>query len=192
MAKPIIPCLIRDASPEDAPFLAKCIMAGMHFYDFETEIPPQKEIYERLIESERRTDTIDTYIHTRVAEVDGVVVGSLLSYPGDIYRELRHKTFIELWPELAEEEATYDQETDPGEYFLDTLAVLPAYRRRGIGSALLQDGIAKGISLGYKQIALVADAEMPHLIGLYTSLGFIPADHRHAYGADFQRMICTD
>ena len=33
------PMLIRDATPEDAPFLAKCLIAGMHFYDFETEIP---------------------------------------------------------------------------------------------------------------------------------------------------------
>lgn len=68
-------------------------------------------------------------------------------YPGDIYRDLRRKTFTEFWPELAEEEATYDQETDPGEYYLDCVAVLPAYRRRGIGRALLKDGIAKGICL---------------------------------------------
>ena len=26
--------IIRDARPEDAPFLAKCVMAGMHYYDF--------------------------------------------------------------------------------------------------------------------------------------------------------------
>lgn len=180
---------IRDARLEDAPFLAKCIMAGMHFYDFETEIPQEKKIYERLIESERRADTLDSYANTRVAEVDGVVVGSLQSYPGDIYRDLRRKTFTEFWPELAEEEATYDQETDPGEYYLDCVAVLPAYRRRGIGRALLQDGIAKGISLGYRQIALVADAEMPHLVRLYESLGFVPAEHRHAFGVDFMRMI---
>ena len=28
---------IRDARPEDAPFLAKSIMAGMHVYDFVPE-----------------------------------------------------------------------------------------------------------------------------------------------------------
>ena len=36
---------IRDARPSDAPFLAMIVMAGMHFYDFETEIPAQREIY---------------------------------------------------------------------------------------------------------------------------------------------------
>lgn len=47
----------------------------------------------------------------------------------------------------------------------------------------------KGESLGYDRIALVADSEMPHLVRLYESIGFVPADHRHAFGVDFQRMI---
>lgn len=183
--------IIRDARPEDAPFLAKCIMAGMHFYDFEAEIPEGNDIYERLVECEKRTDTLYSFAHTRVAETDGIAVGSLLSYPGNIYRDLRHKAFTELWPELAETESNSDQETAPGEYYLDTLAVLPDYRGNGIGRALLKDGIEKGITLGYKQIALAADSDMPHLIKLYSSIGFVPADHRHAFGVDFQRMIYT-
>ena len=181
--------IIRDAHPEDAPFLAKCIMAGMHFYDFETDTPEGSDIYARLVACERQTDTLYSYVHTRVAEIDGIAVGSLLSYPGEIYRNLRRKAFTELWPELSELEAASDQETDPGEYYLDSLAVLPSYRGRGIGRALLRDGIDKSMSLGYKQIALVADSDMPHLIKLYSSLGFIPAEHRHAFGVDFQRMI---
>ncbi|MBR1705347.1 MAG: GNAT family N-acetyltransferase [Bacteroidales bacterium] len=185
----VIDLTIRDARPEDASFLAKCIMAGMHFYDFEGAVPEDGDIYERLIECEKRTDTLYSYAHSRIAETDGTVVGSLLSYPGDIYRNLRHKAFTELWPELIEMEATSDQETDPGEYYLDSLAVLPAYRGRGIGRTLLKDGIDKGIALGYKQIALVADSDMPHLVSLYSSIGFIPADHRQTFGVDFQRMI---
>lgn len=65
------------------------------------------------------------------------------------------------------------------------------YRRMGIGRALLEDSIKIGLSQGFTQIALVADAEMPHLINLYSSIGFVPADHRHAFGTDFLRMIYT-
>ena len=181
--------IIRDAHPDDAPFLAKCIMAGMHFYDFETEIPADSDIYERLIECEGRDDLLYSYRFTRVAEVLGVPVGSLLSYPGEIYRDMRHKTFNELWPDLAQMDAESEMETGPGEYYLDTLAVLPSYRHHGIGKALLVDGIRKGESLGYDRIALVADSGMPHLVRLYESIGFVPADHRHVFGVDFQRMI---
>lgn len=181
--------IIRDARPDDAPFLAKCIMAGMHFYDFETDIPGESEIFERLIECERREDFLYSYRYTRVAEMNGTPVGSLLSYRGEIYREMRHKTFSELWPDLAQMDAESEMETGPGEYYLDTLAVVPSCRHHGIGKALLLDGIRKGESLGYERIALVADSEMPHLVRLYESIGFDLADHRHVFGVDFQRMI---
>ena len=107
--------IIRDAHPEDAPFLARCIMAGMHFYDFETEIPAQREIYAGLVESEGR----------------------------------------------------------------------------GIGRALIADGILKGTDLGYGKISLIADSDMPHLMRLYESLGFREDGYRHAYGVDFLRMVYT-
>ena len=162
--------IIRDAHPEDAPFLAKCIMAGMHFYDFETDISEETRIYERLIECERRDDLLYSYRYTRIAEKDGIPVGSLLSYPGDIYQELRHKTFGELWPDLAQMDAESEMETGPGEFYLDSLAVLPQYRCLGIGRALLMDGMVTGDRFGdilmsdYVLIVLVpASGDCDHL-----------------------------
>jgi ribosomal protein S18 acetylase RimI-like enzyme len=102
---------------------------------------------------------------------------------------MRHKTFSELWPDMAQMDADSEMETGPGEYYLDSLAVMPSCRHHGIGKALLLDGIRKGRDLGYDQIALVADGEMQHLIRLYESIGFVPADQRHVFGVDFQRMI---
>lgn len=181
---------IRDARPDDAPFLAQCILSAMHFHDFEGAMSDwTAAIFERMVDSERRPDTLYTYAHTRVAEVDGELASALLSYPGEIYKDLRHKAFTEFWPNLAALDADSEQETDPGEYYLDSLAVVPKYRHSGIGQAMIQDSIQKGLALGYKQIALVADADMPQLIALYKSLGFTPADHRHAFGTDFLRMV---
>lgn len=179
---------IRNAEPFDAPFLAKCVMAGMHLFDFEEETPDNGELYNRLTECERRDDLLYTYKNSRVAEVDGVVVGSLLSYPGDIYKELRHRTFIDLWPDMMALDAESEQETCPGEYYLDSLAVLPSFRGRGVGRALIQDSIQRGIGLGYNKITLVVDSGMPHLMGLYKSLGFDIAGHCHAFGVDFHKM----
>lgn len=181
--------IIRDARPSDAPFLAKCIMAGMHFYDFETEVPGDDDIYRSLVGSERRDDLLYTYRNTRVAELGGSAVGALLSYPGEIYKDLRDKTFAELWPDFFSTHGGSDLETCPGEYYLDSLAVLPSFRGQGIGRALLMDGIQKGIRLGYCKIVLLADADMPDLVRLYGSIGFKPAGYRHAFGVDFQRMV---
>lgn len=183
--------IIRDATPSDAPFLAKCLIAGMHYYDFETEIPEYEDIYNSIVMAERREDLLYSYKNCRIAEEDGIVVGSLLSYPGDGYEELRRKTYTELWPDYARKVVTYPLETDPGEYYLDTLAVIPEYRRRGIGTALLRDGIDKGIAAGYQKVTLVVDSDMPHLMRLYESLGFVQAEHRWMFGVDFIRMIYT-
>lgn len=181
---------IRRACPSDAPFLAECIMAGMHFADFDGPLSDDLSgILEKLAECEGREDTLYTYANTRVAEVDGQPAGALLSYPGALYKDLRDRTFKEYWPAFFTQFAEDDPETDPGEYYLDSLAVHPAYRKRGIGRALLEDGIRIGLGQGFGTIALVADSNCPHLIRIYESIGFRPAGHRHAFGTDFLRML---
>ena len=181
---------IRDAKPEDAPFLAKCILSGLHLSDF-SEYPSDyiSDVLSALTACERREDTLCSYQKTRVAEVKGVLAGALLSYPGELYGELREKTLREYWPDFFKQFSSDDPETDPGEYYLDSLAVIPEYRRLGIGKALLKDGISLGLSKGFSKIALVADSGCPHLMRMYESLGFIPADHRHVFGTDFTRMV---
>ena len=174
------PAIIRDAQASDSPFLAQCILAGFHLYDFESEGPKDKKLYLLLNECIKREDLLYTFKFARIAEVDGAAAGALLSYPGELYRGLRHKTFVELWPDLLRLDAESEQETGPGEFYLDSLAVL-----------LIEDGIRKGIDLGYKQIGLVADVTMPHLIRLYESYGFVTEECRKVLGINFQRMVYT-
>lgn len=180
---------IRDARPSDAPFLARIVLAGMHFYDFETEIPEDGVMFDRLTESEGSPGWLDSYEHCRIAEMDGMAVGAIQSFPGDEYRELRRKSFRAHWPQYMQMEAESDQEADPGEYFIDSLAVVPACRRQGIGRALLMDAIRKGAALGYRQVSITVDSDLPQLIRYYASLGFVPADHRRTFGVDFLRML---
>ena len=161
----------------------------MHFYDFETEIPENKDIYLNLVECEKRTDLLYTYKNSRIAEVDGVVAGSLLSYPGENYKELRTRSFAVFWPDYMTIDKESEQETGPGEYYLDTLAVIPEYRRMGIGRALLEDGIKRGAAAGYDTVTLIVDSNMPNLIRLYESVGFQRAEHRRIFGIDYLRMI---
>lgn len=183
---------IRDAKPSDAPFLAECILAGMHFYDFEGFLSDDMtDLFERFTECEGREDTLYSWKNTRLAEVDGVPAGALLSYPGELYLELRDKTFREYWPAFFTEHPASDPEADPGEYYLDSLAVHPDYRKQGIGKALLEDGVIKGASQGFKRISIIAETEYPHLIRYYESLGFVQADYRNVFGTDFQRLIYT-
>ena len=95
---------IRDARPGDAPFLAKCILSGMHFYDFETYPSDHMAgILSGLTASETLEDTLYTFRNTRVAELNGAPAGALLSYPGEEYLVRRERTFREFWPEYFSE-----------------------------------------------------------------------------------------
>lgn len=61
-----ISCHIRDAHPSDAPFLAKCVLAGMHFTDFEDQLSDEASvIFRNLVVCEGREDTLYTYRWTR-------------------------------------------------------------------------------------------------------------------------------
>ena len=181
---------LRDATADDAPFLASCVMAAMHLHDFEQPMPANlRDLHQRLTNSQRQGDTLYTYAHSRIAMVDGRVAGSLLSYPGDIYRQRRRETFERLWPQFMELERRSEQETEPGEFYLDSMAVLPAFRGMGVARALIADGIERGIARGYSRIALVADAAMPHLQHYYQRMGFEPKEQRRAFDTDFVRMV---
>ena len=156
--------IIRDATPEDASFLAKCLIAGMHFYDFETEIPENKDIYLNLVECEKRTDLLYTYKDSRIAEVDGKVVGSLLSYPGDKFKELRQRSFEIFWPDYMRIDEESEQETGPGEYYLDTIAVLPEYQDKGVNSMIFSK-IGQGmIDNGIKYVESTRELEDNHSV----------------------------
>ncbi len=69
-------------------------MAGMHMYDFEEVLNDDlPDILERLTSCEERTDTLYTHARTRVGEIDGTPVAALLSYPGELYREVSTYVF---------------------------------------------------------------------------------------------------
>lgn len=76
---------IRDSRPTDAPFLAECILAGMHLYDFEDVVnDDMADALENITQSEGREDTLYTYSRTRIAEVDGRPAGSPAILPGRV------------------------------------------------------------------------------------------------------------
>ena len=71
------PAIIRDAQASDSPFLAQCILAGFHLYDFESEGPKDKKLYLLLNECIKREDLLYTFKFARIAEVDGAAAGAL-------------------------------------------------------------------------------------------------------------------
>lgn len=144
---------------------------------------------ELLTQVASRPDTLYSWRHCTLATdaADGQVLGGLISYAGDDYLQRRQVTFSLVSDLIDFDVAQMDAEAQPNEYYLDSLAVWPAARGRGVARRLMQDGIAQGRSQG-RPVVLACS---PHNAGahrLYESLGFRDAGRLFIFGEDYIRM----
>ena len=168
------------------PIIAKCAMAAIERYNFVDDMDEeQSTLYEWLLDICARTDTLYSYRNTIVAKVDDEVVGCLISYPGDDYEAKRAFTFAAL-----DGAGPSDTETVPGEYYLDTLALLPAARGHRIGLRLMESVIDYAIrELGYDRFTLLVDEDKPRLEAYYTMLDFQRDERVYFMGHPYYRMV---
>ena len=183
---------IRDAREDDAEFLAQVILSAAHLSDMGADTANSADTANRngaLTAICRRTDTLYSWRNARIACACGKRAGAMVSYPGDSYNAARSITFP-LLPGLtqAQIDAT-DIETLPGEWYLDSLAVLPEFRRAGIGKMLVMDAIERGRNAGYTQCTLLAEKSSTHLVEYYTRLGFAIESSKLYLGNAYWRMV---
>ena len=91
-----------------------------------------------------------------------------------------------------------EPECRPGEFYLDSMAILPEYRRMTfeyagstdrIGHLLMLDGIEQGRRKGFPRISLIVDKAKPRLKAYYSALGFRPDGEILFFGHIYDRMI---
>lgn len=113
-----------------------------------------------------------SYRNTLVAIDGDKVIGISVSYDGDRLHELR-RAFIEAAKKyIGKDHSGMDDETQAGELYLDSLAVLPEYRRQGIARKLLKATKERANRLGLPCVGLLVDKDNPIGEALYTSIGF--------------------
>lgn len=185
--------VIRNAVPEDAPFIAECVLAAIGMYDFKQKPEMLKDL-EAVCAS---SDTLYSWKNTRMAviqnpgcqDIKNTTVGCLISYPGEFYMEARDRTWQQGFAGGKKEDySSAAMETGEGEYYLDTMAILPAFRGFGIGKLLLQDGIRKGHTKGYEKITLIVDKEHQQLHEYYGSIGFHDIGEILFFGTLYTKM----
>lgn len=99
------------------------------------------------------------------------VAGAIVGYDGKDLHRLRRRFQEAAMADWQMDYSNMDDETAEGEFYLDSLAVYPQYRKRGIASQLLNRFIEHAASLGLPA-ALLVDKGNPSAERLYTSMGF--------------------
>ena len=119
-----------------------------------------------------REDSQYSYRNTLVAMDGEKVVGISVSYDGGMLHELR-RAFIEAAKEyVGKDNSGMDDETQAGELYLDSLAVLPEYSRRGIAKRLILATKEKAEAMYLPCVGLLVDKGNPDGEALYASAGF--------------------
>lgn len=171
---------IETATPQEASIIADAIIdaIGPELTDnLAGDHHTAQEVHDLFARLAARSDTQYSYLNSRVArDDDGAVMGVCVSYDGALLKVLRRPFFDEAvrnlgWEMTPQEVEDFPGETEPDEFYLDTLMTLPAYRRRGIGRALIADAAKKAACAG-KPLGLLCEPDNHRARSLYESLGF--------------------
>ena len=191
--QPVFPIVqLRDATSEDAPFIARVVLAGIEMLDMDAALPDnQRYLYEHLVGICRMDDTLYSYRNTRIAEVDGCAVGALVAYDGARYAKMREKTFGLVKQTSGMDLNHNAMETGPGEFYLDSMAILSDYRGVGIGKMLMRDRVDFSLSNGFQKVTLLVDKDKPRLQRYYECEGFAFSEEMFVFGAWYNKMVCS-
>lgn len=166
---------IHAARIEQATDIAKLIMMAMtdecclYYTDEGQTLDDFRNTMERLVKMECSQYS---YRNSLVAVDDDKVVGVCVSYDGASLHQLRQAFIDAAKEDFNRDFSGIEDETQAGELYLDSLAVLPEYRGHGIASALLKATINKAKAMGLPAAGLLVDNGNPNAERLYRSIGF--------------------
>jgi len=170
---------VRTATPEDGELIAWIVLEALDIHE---------EPSQNMIDVCSQADTLYSWENTRIIMVDGAPVGGMISYPGDNYQRLREKTWPRCWNDDPDVLAATGPECVAGEYYLDSMVIMPAYRGLGLGKILALDAVGIGKRLGYNPIHLLADKHKEGLVKYYEKIGFEIFDSMIFFDHDYWRM----
>ena len=171
---------IRPATFADVPAVAKFI--AMAIGDEFSLKNYCGENYLKVLEEIAQADNTQySFKNSLVAEAEGIVVGAIVGYDGAKLLELRTETFAIIKKHLGIT-PNMEPETEIGEFYLDSIAVLPEYRGRGVAKNLILTLCNKAFSEGHKNVGLLVDIENTNAEKLYHSLGFVRVNQKSFLG----------
>ena len=134
-----------------------------------------------LTEVAEQRATQYSWQYALIAEVDGVTAGAIVGYDGAKLAQLREGTFATLRKRTGRVPQIAD-ETEDGEYYLDSVGVEPQFRGLGVGRMLISAFCSKIFAEGYSRVGLIVDCNNPQAEKLYSSLGFKRVGTRVFFG----------
>jgi len=174
---------IRPAQIDDALTAAELIQETMEGYgDVMLGLDDRARAVQVVAGFFRKANNRFSYRLTHLAEIGGHIAGLLLAFPGrDIFKLVLPMSwqifsFYNPWElirlAVRAPMAADGEETRPDEFYVSHLAVLPEFRRQGVGRALLNHADSLALASGLPKCSLCVDLDNPDAQHLYQSQGY--------------------
>lgn len=185
---------IRPATPGDAPDIARAIMMALGdemCAGFVSEGNTLDDVARLFAICAASDDSQYSWRNTLVAVgPEGETRGLLVSYDGARLDELRRRFLDEFTAMHGYRIDSYmTEETTPDEFYIDSLAVFPEYRGRGIAGALIAAAAGRARRECGKPLGLLVDKTNHRARGLYNRLGFVPDGERAFAGELMDHLV---
>ena len=172
------------ATQADARFIAENVLRALHID--ETDDSHIKH----LAGISRREDTLYSWRNSTIALYDGVPAGLMVAYDGARYRRMRDITFPMIRIYVGDDYHSMDDEASAGEFYLDSLSVLPEFQRRGIASAFIREMFRQRDEAGIPLATILVDPDNETAYSLYTKNGFRHEGRIRVFGTTYDRLVC--
>ena len=173
---------IRKAVIEDADYIATLLLLAME--DIVCEFIGQndpKKARDFLLHFVKKEKNQYSYQNCFVVEDENEIIAAVNIYDGADLILLRAPV-IEYIEKHFSKVFNPEDETEPGELYIDSLGVHPNQQGKGVGSKLLEFLIHYYVSQNNKAIGLLVEENNPNAKRLYLKLGFKPVGQRMLVG----------
>jgi len=170
---------VREATAADARIIAQAVVMAMG--EETAEAYCGDKCLEVLTEIARMEDSQYSYRNALVAVADDRPAGAIVGYDGGSLHRLRDRTLAVIRrfnPGLP----VVEEETEAGEFYLDSVGILPEFRGCGIGRRLLLAMRERAFAAGHARVGLLVDDANPDAERLYAALGFARVGTRRFFG----------
>ena len=180
--------IVRKATLTDSKLIATCLLLAMKeiIYKFIGE-EDEKKAKEFILHFVERDNNQYSYQNCWVAEGDMGVVGAVNLYNGIQLSELRRPVIEYIRSRLASD-FNVEEETQEGEYYIDSLGVNINYQNQGIGTKLLQFLIDEYVIKRTQTLGLLVDAGNSNAKRLYLKLGFKSVGKKIFLGKNMEHL----
>jgi len=175
---------LRKASALDARFIAENVLRALHIDE------PDEQYLNYLAGICCRDDTLYSWRNATIALYDGIPAGLMVAYDGALYRQMRDVTFPLIIKYVGEDYHLMDDEANAGEFYLDSLAVLPQFCHKGIASALIREMFRLRDEAGIPLATIAVHPDNDTAYNLYVRNGFRHQGHISVFGTTYDRLVC--